>query len=82
MSVAGIKTKKQKEVNEELSTKWDKEMGKRNKYLSQFDITTITFSDSYLADIASCFKVMEDYLAKRPAEKISLEEQIVELEKI
>jgi len=82
MSVAKIKDKKQKDVNEELCAKWDKEMSKRNDYFSEFGITTITFSDIHLKDIPACFDIMKIYLEKRPAIKISLEEQILELEKL
>jgi hypothetical protein len=80
MSVSGIKGKKQKELNEELKKKWNKEAAKRNKYFQKYDITTITFADEELKDIEGCFSVIEEYLSQRPEEPISYEEQIQELD--
>lgn len=82
MAVSKIKDKKQKEVNEELSLKWNKEMTKRNKYFSNFSITTITFTDNDLVDVSQCFEKMKTFLTKRPADKIDLEEQIAKLDTI
>jgi hypothetical protein len=80
MSVSGVKGKKQKELNEELKAKWNKEVAKRNKYFQKYDIITITFADEELEDIDECFSIIEEYLSKRPEEPISYEEQIQELE--
>ncbi len=82
MAVTGISGKKQKDVNLELSRKWDNEMSKRNDYLSEFGITTITFSDSHLANTKTCFEVMEEYLSARPEEPLNLQEQISLLDNI
>ncbi len=82
MSVTKIKAKKQYEVNEELSKKWNKEMQKRNEYFDQFGITTITFSDDNLVDMNACFDVMETFLAKRPDERIDLDNEIAELDNL
>lgn len=82
MSVSNMKDKTQKEVNAELSEKWNKEMAKRNKYFENFGITTITFTDDNLIDIPNCFNKFEQYLSNRPAEKLNLEKQLKELERI
>jgi hypothetical protein len=82
MSVSKIKDKKQVEVNAELSKKWNKEMTKRNEYFSQFGITTVTFTDDDLTDMKKCFETMKGVLAKRPIEKIDLEEEIAKIEKL
>jgi len=80
MSVSKIKEKKQKQVNEELCIKWNKEMAKRNKYFSKFGITTITFTDTDLIDLSNCFNQMKEVLAKRPKTKFDLNEQISRLD--
>jgi hypothetical protein len=54
MSIAGIKSKSQKELNEELSKKWGKESGKRNAYFRDYGITTVTFTDVELTDLDAC----------------------------
>lgn len=82
MSVSKIKEKKQKEVNEELSKKWNKEMSKRNKYFASYGISTLTFTDDVLTNIPDCFSQMKKYLSKRPSLKIDLSEQIQNLLKI
>ena len=82
MSVKAIIGKKQKELNSELSTKWNKEMSKRNKYFSSYGITTITFTDSYLLDVPNCFVQMKKFLSNRPFEIVDLKEQIKRLNEI
>ncbi|MBN2890974.1 MAG: hypothetical protein JXL97_03830 [Bacteroidales bacterium] len=82
MSVSKIKGKTQKEINEGLSKKWQKEMDKRNKYFADFDITVITFSDEDLKNISDCFDIMKYYLSNRPQTRIDLEEQIELLKNI
>ena len=79
MSVSGVKGKKQKELNEELRAKWNKEVAKRNKYFNKYDITTITFADDELEDIDECFSSIKEYLLERIEESTSLEDQIEEL---
>jgi hypothetical protein len=80
MAVSKIKYKKQFEVNEELSHKWNKEMSKRNKYFSNFGITTLTFTDIDLTDIEKCFLNMKKYLSNRPEIEVNLDEQIRNLD--
>ncbi|QOG04657.1 topoisomerase II [Flavobacterium sp. MDT1-60] len=82
MSVSKIKDKLQKDVNSELSIKWNKEMMKRNKYFSNFGITTVTFTDDNLLNIPNCFETMKHYLSTRPKTKVNLDEQIARLENI
>lgn len=82
MAISGIKNKLQKDVNAEISVKWDKEMKKRNDYFSQFDITTLTFSDENLKDVDKCFEEIKKYLSNRPTEIINLDEQLTRLQKI
>jgi len=82
MSVKATKGKKQKELNSELSTKWSREMLKRNKYFVSYGITTITFADSDLVDVPNCFAQMRKFLSNRPIEIVNLEEQIEKLNKI
>lgn len=82
MAVTKIKEKLQKDVNIELSIKWNKEMKKRNKYFSSFGITTVTFTDNELTDIPNCFAIMKQCLSNRPETKVNLEEQIARLENI
>lgn len=69
MSVSGIKDKKQIEVNEELKTKWEKEMHKRNEYLGRYGITLVTFTDSDLKNIDTCFATIRSVLSER-AERV------------
>ena len=80
MAVAKIKEKLQKDVNAELSVKWNKEMAKRNKYFSNFEITTVTFTDDDLVSIDKCFEVMRNFLSNRPQSKVNLDEQISKLD--
>lgn len=82
MAVSKIKDKKQKDVNEELSIKWNKEMTKRNKYFSGYGITTITFTDNDLIVVPNCFAQMQSFLSKRPVIKLNLDEQLSKLDDI
>lgn len=79
MAIAGLKTKKQVQVNRELADKWKREMTKRNKYFSQFGITTMTFMGGDLEDLDQCFEAMAVYLRRRPKVRLSLDEQLEEL---
>ncbi len=80
MAVTGIKGKKQKEVNQEIKTKWSKEISKRNEYFLNYDITTITFTDEDLEDMEKCFKVIKKFLQKRPTDSKALSASLKELE--
>lgn len=82
MAVSGIKTKTQKAVNEELSTKWDKEMKKRNDYFESFDISTLTFTDENLKDIDACFEEIKKYLSAREDNPVILETEVERLMRI
>lgn len=79
MSISGIKSKTQIQMNEELCNQWAKEMKKRNEYFSQYGITTITFTDDDLADIDNCFNKIMEFLASRSEEQIDLDDQIEKL---
>ena len=79
MSVAGIKGKKQKEVNKELKIKWNNEISKRNRYFLDYGITTVTFSDDELVNISSCFDILKQILSKRPKKSQSLKQCIADL---
>lgn len=81
-AVKKIKGKTQKIVNAELSQRWQREMRKRNRYLSDFGITTVTFTDSDLADMDGCFAQIEARLSERPEEELSLEEEIAAIESL
>lgn len=82
MAISGIKDKTQKGINDELSIKWDKEMKKRNKYFSSFNIYTLTFTDENLKDISSCFEEIKKYLSARPNNPIILKNEIERLKNI
>ena len=65
MSVSGTKGKLQKDINEELKGKWEKEMHKRNEYLRRYGVTLVTFTDSDLQNIDRCFVEIQSVLNKR-----------------
>jgi len=75
MSIKGYKSK-QKEVNEELSEKWHKEMAKRNDYFESFGITTVTFTEQMLEDFDLCWNKIEEKLSARSSKKTSVFDQI------
>lgn len=79
MSVSGIKTKTQVEMNKDLAKKWNHEMVKRNEYFQQYGITTITFTDEQLKDMDHCFETMKYYLMKRKTQQKSIEVLISEI---
>lgn len=80
MAVSKIKDKKLVEVNVELRNKWNNEMNKRNKYFSNFGITTLTFTDNDLTSVEKCFSNMKKYLSNRPKIKVDFDEQIRNLD--
>ena len=51
--------------NNQIAQQWEQEIAKRNDYFKTFGITTVTFTDSHLADLDSCFMVMAEFLSKR-----------------
>ena len=75
-AVTKIQTRTQKDVNQELSTNWEREMAKRNHYFRDFGISTITFTDADLVDLDKCFAQIKSYLSKRPDDATSVEEQL------
>lgn len=77
MSISGIKSgKTQKDMNKELSEKWNKEMAKRNDYFSEFGITTITFTDKNPENMDDVFSKIELYLKKRDPHKSTISNEI------
>jgi len=81
MSIKGYK-EKQKDVNEELSEKWNNEMSKRNEYFERFGITTITFTEKMLEDFDKCWKQMKNILSSRSVDKTSIHDQLQRIRKI
>lgn len=82
MSVSGIKTKKQVEVNNELKGKWGKEMHKRNEYLQRYGLSLVTFTDSDLQDIEKCFSVIGSLLSERAEQVNDLKTEEIRLEQL
>ncbi len=81
-AIRGMANKRQKDVNQELSEQWGREMTKRNNYLNKYGIITITFADKELADLDYCFGEIERYLSARPAERSDLSIQIGRIAKV
>lgn len=77
--VAGITKKTQTTINKELSLRWEEEMAKRNDYFKAFGITTVTFTDSQLADPDSLFDIVRGFLAARPEDLINADEELLEI---
>lgn len=75
MNIKGYKSK-QKEINQELSEKWHKEMSKRNDYFDSFGITTVTFTEQMLTDFDTCWNIIEKKLKGRLSKKTSILDQI------
>lgn len=75
-SVAGLKTKTQTAVNNELLEQWNKEMAKRNAYFSAYGITVVTFTDDQLANLDQCFDEIKKLLSERSHGEVSLGDQI------
>lgn len=82
MAISGIRTKTQKELNEDLSKQWGKEMRKRNEYFNSFGISTITFTDEDLKDMDKCFLKIEKHLSARPLDSVDLDEQVAILKSL
>jgi hypothetical protein len=76
ISVKGIKGKTQKIVNEQLALAWQKEVRKRNDYFEKFGIPIVTFADSELIDIDSCFSKIRPMLEQRSEPKLSVAEAL------
>lgn len=82
MSVSAIKGKLQKEVNEELKVKWEKEMHKRNEYLERYGVTLVTFTDGDLQDIDKCFSVICKVLSERAEQANDIMKEESRLERL
>ena len=50
-------------MEKERIKKWEADTEKRNAYFRKFGITTITFTDNALKDIAEAFSQVEEYLS-------------------
>lgn len=72
MSISGMKSKTQSQLNSELADKWTKESDKRNRYFNEFGISVITFTDSELSNIDDCFKSIISAIEEHPSDNISL----------
>ncbi len=81
MSVAGIRSKTQKELNEEISKRWSKESAKRNAYFKEYGITTVTFTDTELMDIDACIREIQEVLEERSDGPLTIEGAEYELQK-
>ena len=81
MSIAGITSKTQKELNEELSKKWSKESDKRNAYFKD-GITTITFADAELKNLDACFGEIRSAVEERSDGPLTIEGAEHELQKM
>lgn len=81
MSIAGIKSKTQKELNGELSKKWGKESDKRNAYFKEYGITTVTFTDAELMDLDACIREIRGALEEHADGPLTIEFAEHELQK-
>ena len=79
-SISGITKKTQKELNEDLSKQWAKEMQKRNDYFSGFGISTITFTDDELQDLDRCFSLIAQYLSERPTDVVNIVDEVARID--
>lgn len=79
MQIAGTGKRTQKDINRELAENWEKEMGKRNAYFREYDVSVVTFTDSLLRNIDQCFAEIEDMLRARSPEPLKLDMQMAEL---
>lgn len=82
MSLTGIKDKLQKDINEELKEKWEKEMHKRNEYLQRYGLSLVTFTDSDLQDIDRCFSVIGSLLIERAEQTNDIKKEESRLERL
>lgn len=77
--INGITRKTQREMNQELAERWEREMEKRKRYFENYGITTVTFTDADLADMDRCFQVVANWISKRPDKKFSAESELRQL---
>jgi len=67
--IKGIKSKSQKEINDEAKANFENEMKKLKSYFRKFGITVLVYTDSELYDIDSIFFEVEKYLTASIAPK-------------
>lgn len=82
MSIAGIKSKTQKDLNEDLSKKWGKESEKRNAYFKEYGITTVTFTDAELLDLDACIGEIRAALEERSVGPLTIADAEHELQSV
>ena len=65
----------------DYKTQWERENDKRNDFLSRYGISLITFTDSELKDIDSCFDKVIPYLSTigENEDDISIEERLLSI---
>lgn len=73
-SVDKSKYKTQAELNADIAKMWAYECAKRNDYLSKFNLSTHTFTDSDLQSPDACFNIIAGYLSERAAVNTSLDD--------
>jgi hypothetical protein len=80
LHVRGVSGKSQREINDELTSAWERETHKRNAYFEKYGITIVTFVDRDLTDADACFSRIRRYLEQRNRQQSSIEEQLAALE--
>lgn len=68
-----VARKTQAQLNQEISAAWQKEVTKRNAYFQTYGVTVVTFADSDLKDIDSCFSHIEIALRSRASPATSVQ---------
>lgn len=71
--VKKAKEKTEVQLNAELREAWEHEVAKRNDYFHRFGVPVVTFADSDLANIETCFDVIRQKLVARSSLQVSLE---------
>jgi len=79
-SISSSTKKTQREINEDLSKQWAKEMRKRNEYFSEFGISTITFTDDDLRDLDKCFSMIAQYLSERSTDSVHIVNEVARID--
>ena len=72
ISVKKADGKTQTQLNAELREAWEHEVKKRNDYYHRFGVSVVTFADTALADIDTCFSIIARKLSARSAPQVSL----------
>lgn len=71
--VKGMSGKTQTAVNAELRDSWEREMEKRNAYYKRYGVNVITFTDTDLKDLDSCFAAIRAQLMRRLEPTLSVQ---------